>query len=167
MTLADAFLTDFDHEMDLLRRTLERVPAEHLAWRPHPRSRSLGELADHLARTPGWTASILARDVYDLAARKARPAPALPATREALLDLFDAHRRDARALIASRSDEDLARPWRLERAGRVVRTMPTWRALRWSLLDHVIHHRGQLSVYLRLLEVPVPALYGPSADEDA
>ena len=163
--LADAFLPDFDHEMDLLRHALERVPAGHFAWRPHPRSRSLGELADHLARIPGWTASMLARDSYDLSGPKAGPHPEAPGTHAALLALFDGHRRDARAAIVGCSAEDLERPWRLERAGQVVRTMPTWRALRIYLLDHVIHHRGQLSVYLRLLDLPVPALYGASADE--
>ncbi len=166
MPLADAFLPEFDHEMDLLRRTLERVPEEHLSWRPHPRSRSLGELADHLARIPGWTESMLAKDFHDLAAPQAPP-PEVPATRRAILERFDANRRQARAAIAARSDDDLGRPWRLERAGRVLRSMPTVGALRGYLLDHVIHHRAQLGIYLRLLDVAVPALYGPSADEPA
>lgn len=167
MPLADAFLPEFDHEMDLLRRALERLPGDRFAWRPHPRSRSLGELADHLARIPGWTGSMLDQDSYDLAAPKAGPAPEVPATPAGMLALFDANRQLARGAIAARSDDELNRPWRLERDGRVLQTMPKFRALRRYLLDHVIHHRGQLSVYLRLLDAPVPGLYGPSADEPA
>ncbi|MEO6463882.1 MAG: DinB family protein [Candidatus Eisenbacteria bacterium] len=167
MPLADAFLPEFDHEMDLLRRTLERVPEERFAWRPHPRARSLGELADHLARIPGWAGSMLENDSYDLAARKAGSVPEVSATTATMLAFFAANRRHARAAIAARSDDDLNRPWRLERDGQILETMPTVRALRVYLLDHVIHHRGQLAVYLRLLDIAVPGLYGPSADEPA
>ncbi len=162
MALADALLPELDHEMSLTRRTLERVPPERLDWRPHPKSRSVGELAHHLARIPGWVGAMLDEDAYDLAHRKEDAAsPSLAET----LALFDANVARARAAIAARNDDELSGAWRLERAGQVVRTMTRARVLRAFLLDHVIHHRGQLTVYLRLLDVPVPGLYGTSADE--
>jgi uncharacterized damage-inducible protein DinB len=169
MAIAETLLPDYDHEMDLLARALERVPADRLSFRPHPKSRSLGELAHHLARIPGWVGTMLEKESYDLLQRKDDAAAAASATPplEETLALFEANRARAREAIAARSDAELLGPWRLERGGAVVRTMTRARVLRAFLLDHVIHHRGQLSVYLRLLDVPVPGLYGPSADEPA
>ena len=170
MTMAETLLPDFDHEMSLLARTLERVPGDRLDFRPHPKSRSLGELAHHLARIPGWVGTMLEKESYDLLHRKddaAAAASATPPPLEEILALFETNRVRAREAIAARSDRELLGPWRLERGGTVLRTMTRARVLRTFLLDHVIHHRGQLSVYLRLLDVPVPGLYGPSADEPA
>ena len=164
MVIAERFLEDFEDEMERLRLVLERAPADRFAWRPHPRARSLGELALHLAGIPGWAGSMLERDFYDLAHVDA-PEGGAPPERADVLALLEKNRGRARAAIAGRSDAELRAPWRLERGGEVVHTWPRIRALRAYLIDHVIHHRGQLGVYLRLLDVPVPALYGPSADE--
>jgi uncharacterized damage-inducible protein DinB len=167
---AERILAEFDVEMDRLRATLERIPAGRLDWRPHPRARSLGALALHLATIPAWVGSMLEADAYDLAL--AAPSKSEegdserdPAWKDAILALFEANLARARAAIAGRSDDELAAPWRLERSGTVRRTLPRSDVLRVFLLDHLIHHRGQLVVYLRMLDVPVPALYGDSADE--
>jgi uncharacterized damage-inducible protein DinB len=166
MTVAADLLPLFDHEMSGVRRVLERVPAERFDWRPHPKSFTVGELAIHLARIPGWVGGMLEQDHYDLAENAARTkAATLPASTNEMLALFDANRAAARASIEARTDAELAQPWELRRAGAVLRTMPRAALLRAFLLDHVIHHRGQMTVYLRLLDVPVPGLYGPSADE--
>ena len=165
MVIAERFLDDFEDEMERLRQVLERAPADHFAWRPHPRSRSLGELALHLARIPGWAGSMLERDAYDLAHEGAPQGRTPPPERADVLALLERNCARARVAIAGASDAELSAPWRLERGGEVVRTLPRVRALRTYLIDHVIHHRGQLGVYLRLLDAPVPALYGSSADE--
>ena len=168
MPLADAFLPEFDREMEGLRRMLERVPAERLDWRPHPDARTLGELADHLARIPGWVSGMLVDDGYDLAKNEHRGSATPPvSSKDELLARFETNRARAREAIATRSDEELGEPWSLERQGQVLRTLPRSRVLRTFLLDHVIHHRGQLSVYLRLLDVPAPDLYGAGAGESS
>lgn len=161
-TVAETFLAGFDEEMDRVRDTLARAPAGRLDWRPHPRARSLGELLLHLARIPGWVGGMLDADSHDLARREA--AQAVP-PREEILALFDANRARARSAIAGRSDDALAAPWRLERSGEVLGVLPRRQVLRVFLLDHLIHHRGQLVTYLRMLDVPVPALYGTTADD--
>jgi uncharacterized damage-inducible protein DinB len=165
---AAAFLRAFDDEMELLRRTLERVPVDRLGWRPHPRARTAGELADHLARIPGWVPGMLAHDGYDLAGDgdPRAPGPA-PRSRAELLARLEANRERARTAIAARSEVELAAPWVLTRDGVRRAGMTKHEALRRFVLDHVIHHRGQLTLYLRLLDAPVPALYGSSADERA
>ena len=166
MPHAAALLSDFDHEMKSLRRMLERVPAGRWDFRPHERSMTLGGLAGHLARIPGWIDAFLERDAYDLAAG-ARPGaqPEPPAGKDEMLAMFDASCARARAAIAAASAERLEEPWRLLRGGAVVSLHSRGDAVRRFLIEHGIHHRGQLSVYLRLLDVPVPALYGASADE--
>jgi len=166
--VAAGILRIFDPEMELLRRTLERVPERRLGWRPHPEARSIDELAVHLARIPGWVESMLVQDGYDLAGGageghgKRRDEPA---TKEGMLALFDANRVRARAAIAARSDAELNESWRLERSSEIILKLTRAEALSIYVLDHAIHHRGQLTVYLRLLDVPVPALYGSSSDE--
>jgi len=156
-----------------VRRGLERVPAGRLDFRPHPKSWTVGDLATHLARLPGWVGGLLDHPSYDLAPNDApaaagtrAPVPA-PDSLAAILVLFDANVAKARATIAQRDDDALSAPWSLRRGETILRTMTRAEALRGFLLDHAIHHRGQLTVYLRLLDVPVPALYGSSADERA
>lgn len=165
MALSADLLAEFDHEMANLHRALERAPDERWDWRPHPKSRTLGELAAHLAGLPGWIPGMLAADAYDLADDGKGATKAIPLTRDAVLAAFDANRAAARAAMGARDDVALHAPWALKRDGVILRTMPKSAALRAFVLDHVIHHRGQLTVYLRLLDVPVPALYGSSADE--
>lgn len=164
MTIRDALLAEYDHEMGTTRRLLERLPDDALDWRPHPRSYSLGELAGHLAQIPMWASRIVAQTELDLGGSPpGRPVPAT--SRSRVLELFDRNVAQARAEIAGRTDPELTLPWTLRRGGQVLFTLPRLAALRSFVLSHSIHHRGQLSVYLRLKDVPVPAIYGPSADE--
>lgn len=163
MTLRDTLLPELDQEAAVTRRLLERVPDEAFAWQPHERSMSLGRLATHLAELVRWGNSILDRDSYDLddSTGRAHVEP----SRADVLSLFDRHVSEVRRNLAGRSDAELFAPWALRRGGRIVMTMPKVAALRRFLLNHLVHHRGQLSVYLRLQNVPLPPIYGPSADE--
>jgi len=164
MALAESLLPDFDSEMAATRRLLERVPEDAMAWRPHPRSYSLGELAGHLAVIPRWGRSILNHDFHDLAS--AQPAsPPGAATRVEVLAEFDGHVAEVRRALLERSDAELQAPWELRQRDQVLMSLPRLAALRRFLLHHLIHHRGQLTVYLRLRDVPLPPTYGPSADE--
>lgn len=162
-SLRQTALGDLEHEMAITRRVLERVPEERLSWKPHEKSWSLGGIAVHIANLPRWAVAILQADEFDLAAPLPRSAE--PASREEVLARFDAAVAAVREALAGADDAALARPWTLRRGEQVVTTLPKAGALRTMVISHVIHHRGQLSVYLRLLDVPVPSIYGPSADE--
>ena len=163
MRFVDILLVEFDREAGLTRRLLERTPADRFDWQPHPRSRTLGQLVTHLVELPRWAVALAAGAEFDLdqmpAAREIR------ATIAGTLGAFDANITEARLAIASRTDAELLAPWTLRRAGEEVFTVPRLIAMRTVLLQHATHHRGQLSVYLRMLEVPLPPLYGPTADE--
>ena len=159
----EAFIVEFDHEMAATRRVLERIPEDAFEWSPHARSFSLGALASHLAQLPHWGRQILDAESYDLAGATSRSAPKV--TRAEVLETFDRHVGEVRRALGAGSDAELAAPWTLKRGSHIVLSMPRIGALRRFLLHHVIHHRGQLTVYLRLREVPVPPLYGPTADE--
>ncbi len=164
MAFIDALLPEFDHEMGTTRRLLERVPDEHLGWKPHDRSMSLGRLATHLAEIPQWGERILAQDELDLTGTYQ---PRVEPSRAAMLAVFDQAVAQARKTLAAKSDAELMAPWTLKREGKPMFSMPKVAVIRAMLLNHMIHHRGQLSVYLRLKDVPLPAIYGPSADERA
>ena len=164
-TPAAALLSSFDQVMADVRRVLTRVPGERLEFRPHAKSWTAGELAMHLARLPGWAGGMIGRDGYDVAG--IAPRAEAPASVATILAQFDANVAAARAAIVGCDAATLVAPWELRRGDTVLRTMPRADALRTYLLEHAIHHRGQLTVYLRLLDVPVPALYGASADEPA
>lgn len=164
MALKDTLLPEFDHEMAVTRRLLERVPFAEAGWKPHPKSMSLGELASHLADIPGWTSVLLRSSGFDMDGAGG-DGPKQQPTHEALLAAFDANVRSARDLIADTSDAQFMEPWTLRGGGQEVFTQPKVGVLRSWLFSHSIHHRGQLSVYLRLRDVPVPGIYGPSADE--
>ena len=159
----DAFIVEFDHEMAATRRVLERVPDDAFEWTPHERSFSLGGLASHLAQLPHWGNQILDAEMYDLAGATGRSAP--KSSRAEVLETFDRHVGEVRRALVAGSDAELAAPWTLKRGAHVVLSMPRIAALRRFLLHHVIHHRGQMTVYLRLRDVPGPPLYGPTADE--
>ncbi|MBI2187213.1 MAG: DinB family protein [Acidobacteria bacterium] len=165
MPLVDALLPEFDHEMATTRTVLERVPEEQFAWKPHAKSFSLGALAAHVATLPMWATETLTRSEIEVDPNQ-QPPSALPSRRD-LLATFDRHVADARAALAGKTDAELMAMWSLKRAGRTLFTMPKAAVLRSFVLSHVVHHRGQLTVYLRLLDVPVPSIYGPSADEPA
>jgi uncharacterized damage-inducible protein DinB len=159
----DALRAAFDHEMTLTRRVLERVPDDAFDWKPHEKSYSLGGLAAHLAQLPHWGADIVERSEYDFATAPAPAAP--PTTKAGLLASFDGHVANARRALEARSDAEFDAPWVLKRGAHTVLSMPRIAAVRQLLLHHMIHHRGQLTVYLRLRNVPLPPIYGPTADE--
>ena len=161
--LAESLLPDFDHEMALTREVLLRVPAHAFDWRPHESAFTMGALASHLAQIPRWGTSILRRDSHDLAATSA-PRASLASPGEVLRE-FDQHVADVRRLLLETSDGELHAPWLLTRGREVLMSMPRIAALRRFLLHHVVHHRGQMTIYLRMQQVPVPPIYGPSADE--
>ena len=163
MRLADRFLAEFDPEMAHTRNTLARVPEAKLEWQPHPRSMSLGRLANFLAILPGWTTTTIEQDSLDLAGA-APPAEAATSTK-GLIERFDRTVAQARAAVAAASDEHLQKPWTLRKGDRTLLSIPRIGVLESFVLHHLIHHRAQLGVYLRMNDVPVPAIYGPSADE--
>ncbi len=166
MPISQALLPEFDHEMSNTRKTLERIPENDFTWTPHPKSMPLGRLAGHVAEMPGWVVPTLAQDSLDIAPTGSpRPQGTVAQSRQHVLELFDKNVADARAAIARATDEQLMKPWSLLVGGRTIFTMPKIAVLRSMIMNHTIHHRAQLCVYLRLNNIPVPALYGPSADE--
>jgi uncharacterized damage-inducible protein DinB len=162
MPLNQAILPEFDHEMATTRKVLERVPEDKLGWKPHDRSMSMGELAGHLATMPHWSEAIMGQDSFDVATSP--PTPKMT-SRQEILGAFDQSSAVARKAIASASDETMMKPWSLVAGGKTVFSLPRVAVIRSFIMNHCIHHRGQLSVYLRLNNVPVPSIYGPSADE--
>jgi uncharacterized damage-inducible protein DinB len=166
MPLSQTLLPEFDHEMANTRKELERVPESKLSWKPHPKSGSMGWLAGHLANLPSWATTTIKQDSLDLAPDGApvKPLPE-PKSQKELLATFDKNVSEARAAIAGADDAALLKPWSLLKTKQVLMTMPKVAVLRSFVMNHMIHHRGQLGVYLRLNDVPVPAIYGPSADE--
>jgi len=165
MALSHSLLPEYDHEMAVTRRVLEQVPLAEAGWRPHPRAMSVGQLATHLADIPSWTRAILERDVYDMAASRPGPPEITHGDAAGLLASFDQHVAFARRCIEQAGDTRLTEEWRLASGGDVLARMSKLAALRRYVLGHLVHHRGQMSVYLRLLGVAVPAMCGPSADE--
>jgi uncharacterized damage-inducible protein DinB len=162
MALKDALLAEYDHEMGTTRKLLDRVPEDKLAWKPHEKSMALGQLAGHLGHISPWARAILNDASFDIATTPP-PVDAKPSRAE-MLASFDAAVAEARGWM-NKSDQDYAAMWTLKRGDQEVFSMPRIAVFRSFILNHVIHHRGQLSVYLRLNNVPVPSIYGPSADE--
>ena len=166
MSLGGALLPEFDQEMANTRRTLERVPEDKFDWKPHPKSMTMGRLATHLAELPGWAIATVEKDSHDLAPAGSQGLQSATAkTRRELLALFDANVDAARIAISHARDAHLAETWTLLVAGNRIFSRSRLAVLRNSVLNHSIHHRAQLGVYLRLNNLPVPAIYGPSADE--
>jgi uncharacterized damage-inducible protein DinB len=165
MSIAQNILPEFDHEMANTRKVLERVPEAHADWKPHAKSYSLGELALHLANLPTWAAITLQESGIDLGSGDHSPPRREFVTRAALLEAFDRNVAEARAAIAATTDAQMMEPWTLRMGGNEVFTLPKAAVLRSFVMNHPIHHRGQLTVYLRMKDVPLPAIYGPSADE--
>ncbi len=166
MSLSASLIPEFDQEMGNTRRALERVPSERFSWKPHERSYSLMELVNHLARLPGWGTATIETDSMDLDPEMGGFVPPPPAgTIQQVLAAFDGGVAGFRAALVSATDEELMRPWTLLNSGQPILTLPKAAVLRSFVLNHMIHHRGQLTVYLRLNDLPVPGLYGPSADE--
>jgi uncharacterized damage-inducible protein DinB len=163
MTLADALTFDFADEARRTRAVLEVVPKDRFGWRPHEKSMTLGELAGHLAQMPTWVRLYLNEGV-DLDKLADDRDPFVPSTRESLLKTFDENVALFQSTMATMDDDFLEATWTMRSGERVLHRAPRHKSLQRILIHHAIHHRGQLTVYLRLLEVPLPATYGPSAD---
>ncbi len=165
MSIRDALLPEFDHEMATTRRLLERVPDGELAWKPHARSMTLGELAGHIANLPMWCRATLESPAVDLDDFGENITLAPPDSVDAMLRDFDTRLAGARAALAASSDAEMLAPWTLKKGAQEFFTMPRISAIRSFVMNHLIHHRGQLTVYLRLKDIPLPPIYGPTADE--
>ena len=166
MGLAATLLPEFDHEMANTRKCIERVPEDKLDWKPHDKSMSLREITTHLANLLSWTMLMIDKDSFDIAPPGEDPPRVDPAgSLEAALAMFDKNVAAARAAMEGASDELLLAPWTLLMGGNEVFKMPRVGVFRTMIMNHMIHHRAQLGVYLRLNDVAVPAMYGPTADE--
>jgi uncharacterized damage-inducible protein DinB len=168
MGLSAEFLPEFDSEMAATRRTLERIPEDRLAWKPHEKSTPLGRLAGHIAELVGMGTLVVKEDALDFAARRAAEPGAKPTVAESqkhVLELFDKNVANTRAAIAGTSDDHWSKNWKLSAGERTFYRGSRMGAMRRMMMNHIIHHRAQLGVYLRLNDVAVPSVYGPSADE--
>jgi uncharacterized damage-inducible protein DinB len=166
MRISQSLLPEFDHEMRTTRAVLARVPERDADWRPHPKSMTLGQLASHVTNIVRWGAGTFELPELDLAsADAARYAPPKFETTAGLLEQFDANIAQARAALSAASDEDMRVVWTLRSGAQTIFALPRAASFRSFVMSHLIHHRGQLSVYLRLRDVPLPPIYGPTADE--
>ena len=159
----EALIAELKHESTLTRKMLERVPIEKLSWKPHEKSMSLGRLATHVAEIPHWISDIVNADEFDFAATPL--SPHVVGTSEELVSICDARTEAALKDLAAIDEADLGKIWTVRRGEQVFYSLPKKVAIRGWGMNHLYHHRGQLSVYLRLLDIPVPGMYGPSADE--
>jgi len=168
MTIGQSMLGEFDQEMQNTRKTLERVPDDKWNWKPHEKSGTIGWLAGHVATLPGWATMTINTTEFDYApaSGKSDYQPPKTGNRSELLAAFDKESSAARAALASVSDQDLLKTWKLLAGGQEIFAMPRIAVLRGVVMNHLIHHRAQLTMYFRLLNIPVPGLYGPSADEN-
>ena len=162
MAISASLIPEFDQEMATSRIVIERVPEDKYGWKPHEKSMSAGRLASHIAEMPAWGSASTGQDFLDLAAGFT---PFEGGSREEILARFDKDVRAAHAAIAGCSDETFMKEWSLKNGDDTIMTMPKIAVVRTFVINHIIHHRGQLSVYLRLLNESVPSIYGPSADE--
>jgi uncharacterized damage-inducible protein DinB len=163
-TLIDPMVSEFKDEAATTKRVLERVPGDKLAWKPHAKSMSLGQLAWHVANIPGNLSRIVQQESFDVT--QGNFVPPQPKSLSEILTAYEQSVRDGEHYLQGMSDQQANGNWRLLRAGKELFTKPRIGVVRSIMLNHWYHHRGQLSVYLRLLEVPVPVIYGRSADED-
>ncbi len=167
MNYADTILPEFDQEMASTRRVLERIPEDRYDWKAHPKSNTIGWNANHVAELPGWVEGTLTQTSWDLAPPGGEPYQTPEhKTRQELLDFFDTNVARARKAIQEVADSAMDEPWSLLAGGQTLFTMPRRMVIRIFVMNHLIHHRSNICVYLRLNDVPVPALYGPSGDED-
>jgi len=166
MTIGQSMLPEFDQEMQNTRKTLERVPEDKWGWKPHEKSGTVGWLASHISTLPGWTTMTIKSEQLDYApvGGPAYQSPKIECCKD-LLAVFDKESAEARSALAAVSDQDMMKGWTLLAGGKTIFTMPRVACIRGFVMNHLIHHRAQLGVYFRLLGVPVPGLYGPSADE--
>jgi uncharacterized damage-inducible protein DinB len=167
MTIGQSMLGEFDQEMQSTRKTLELVPDEKWNWKPHDKSGTVGWLAGHIATLPGWITMTINTEQLDYAPVNG-PSYQPPKTenRKEVLAVFDKEAAEARAALAAVSDQEMLKGWKLLAGGQEIFTMPRVACIRGMVMNHLIHHRAQLGVYFRLLDIAVPGLYGPSADEN-
>lgn len=165
MAIKDALLPEYDHELATARRLLERVPEGDLTWKPHDKSMSLGQLAAHIANLPYWCSVTIGTQVLDLATLGDGARLRDPQSVAEILTNFDKNLSESRRALEACGDGEMMAPWTLKNGGHEIFTMPRVSALRSFVMNHLVHHRGQLSVYLRLRNVPIPPIYGPTADE--
>lgn len=165
MPISDGLLMEFDQEMKSTRKTLERMPEGKPDWKPHPKSMAMGRLAGHVAELPGFATMIVQTDGMDLAQRPRDRKPLVAETQTQVVEAFDQKANEARAAIAGVTDEQWMKPWKLSMGEQTFYDGSRIGAVRMMMMNHLIHHRAQLGVYYRMNEVPVPAIYGPSADE--
>jgi len=163
MPLIDTLLPEFDREMGQTRKVLGRVPDGQFDWRPHPTSMTLGRLAEHLAEFPAWVTIAMTQRELEMSVKPASHVP--PATGAEVLALFDANLTIGRRHLEHKTDAEFDAPWTLKMGGKEVFTMPKATVMRAFVLNHMVHHRGQMTVYLRMLGVKIPSIYGPSGDE--
>lgn len=166
MKIGESMLPEFDHEMANTRKTIERVSDEKFDWKPHEKSPTMGWLAGHLANLPSWAILTIDADSFDMSPLDGQPpqTPKPASTKEAL-EMFDSNVAKAREALANVSNEELMKNWSLLSNGNTILSLPKISVIRSFVLNHIIHHRAQLGVYLRLNDLPVPSIYGPSADE--
>ncbi len=162
MPFGQALLPEYDEEMKNTRKMLELVPENQFDYKPHEKSMPMGRLASHIAELPGWTMSVLNDDVFEV---QQGQKPFIAGSRQELLEKFDQSVIAGRKQIADANDEHMAKMWSLNFAGKPVFSMPRAQVVRNMMMNHMIHHRAQLGVYLRLNEIEIPGMYGPSADE--
>jgi uncharacterized damage-inducible protein DinB len=166
MAIADLIIPEFDREMSSTRRVLERVPDQNGAWRPHEKSFPIGHLAQHVSRLPSWATMIMTQTQVDLDPPGGRQFPDYTYEKTTtLLETFDENVAKGHAAIGQALDSSFKEPWALKRRGITLVSMSRYDMLRTMMMNHIIHHRAQLTVYLRLLNIPLPGLYGPTADE--
>lgn len=166
MAISDSFLPEFDNETATTRRVLERIPNDRADWRPHPKSWTVGELGLHIANLLSWTGFTINGSEFDTNPPDGSGPPKVAfESTAAILETFDKNVAEARAMIAGASDADLMAPWTLKSGGQPIFTLPKVAVLRSFVFNHEVHHRGQLTVYLRLMDIPLPSVYGPTADE--
>jgi uncharacterized damage-inducible protein DinB len=165
MSIAQSLLPELEHEAATTRTLLALCPADRTSWKPHPKSFSLGDLGTHLANLPRWCSMTIAMPELDVAPADgpAFPPPVFTSIPD-MLATFDANVASAREALAGATDAQLMEPWTLKKTGVTIFTLPKAACLRSFVLNHMIHHRGQLDVYLRLCDVPLPQVYGPTAD---
>ncbi len=167
MSISQSLIPELDQEAATTRKLLERVPADKFGWKPHEKSMTMGRLATHVAEMVGWMNTTLTTEKLDFAPPGGEPmVPYEPKTTADLLAFFDKNVAEGQAALAKATDQDMMQNWTLLAGGSVIFSMPRIACIRGMIMNHVIHHRGQLSVYLRLNNIPVPAMYGPSADEN-
>jgi uncharacterized damage-inducible protein DinB len=165
MSYAETTLLEFDHEMANTRKVLERIPEDKLDWKPHPKSHTIGWNANHIADLPNWLVETLTKPALDIAPLGGKPYEGPKhSSRQQILNTFDKNVAAARSALATVKDEDMGKMWSLQQGGHTIFTMPRAAVVRSMVISHLIHHRAHLCCYLRMNDVPVPGMYGPSGD---